>query len=69
MRIDQRLDFLRAAHPRFWPDRLGPIGEAWNEAKILADMLFTNPAVGMTRPVDSVIVGPKMVSASQIPAE
>ena len=35
-----------AAHPRFGPDRFHPVGEGWDEAEILADMLLADPSNG-----------------------
>ena len=32
------------AHPGFWPDRTGPIGETRDAPEILAHMLFADPA-------------------------
>lgn len=68
MRIDLCLDPLSAAHPRFRPNSFHPVGETRDEAQIFADMLLTDPRGRMMRPVESVIVGPKMASDSQIPA-
>jgi hypothetical protein len=40
-----------------------PVGEGRDEGEILLDMLFANPAGGITRPADKLIVGPKIVSS------
>src|SRR3989338_2917322 len=42
VRIDQGLDLLGPAHPRLGPDRLDPVREARDEAKVFADMLLTD---------------------------
>lgn len=44
MRVDLGLDLLRAAHPGLGPDRPRPVGKAGDEARILAYMLFADPA-------------------------
>jgi len=42
--INLCLDLLGPTHPRFRSDRLDPVGEARNEAQVLADMLLANPS-------------------------
>ena len=44
MRIDQRLDPRRPAHPGLGPDGLHPIGKARDEAEVLLDMLLADPS-------------------------
>ena len=44
MRIDQRLDPRRPAHPRFGPDGLHPVSETRDETEIFLHMLLTDPA-------------------------
>ena len=43
-RIDIEMDGLGAAHPGLGPDTAHPVGEAWDEAQIFADMLFADQA-------------------------
>ena len=44
MRIDQRLDPRRPAHPGLRPYGLHPVSEARDEAEVLLDMLLAHPA-------------------------
>ena len=51
------------AHPRFRADGLDPVGKRRNEARSPRTCCSPIHLVGMTRPVESVTVDPKIVSA------
>jgi hypothetical protein len=36
-------ELSRAAHPTLWSDCRRPIGEGWDEAEVLPDVLLSNP--------------------------
>jgi hypothetical protein len=55
-------------HPWQRPDRAHPVGEGRDETEILLDMLLADKRVGITRPVDKVMVGPNTVSSMKMPS-
>jgi hypothetical protein len=56
------------AHPWQRADRAHPVREGRDEAEVLLDVLFADPARRITRPVESVMVGPKIVSSMKMPS-
>jgi hypothetical protein len=57
------LEAAGAAHPGQRPDGAHPVGDGRDEAEILLDMLFANPAGRDHAPVDKLIAGPKTLSS------